>query len=262
MLQLMILAIVQGLTELLPISSTAHLLITNKLLNTNYTDNFSLTMLQLGTTVAIVLLNWDFLFKNFFSKEKAKLYFKIGISSLPVVIVGLILNDYVVSHFHSMYVIIASLIIVGIIMIIVENAGNLLKRTSLEEVSLKQSFTMGLAQTIALIPGVSRSGITTLGGIFAGINKYDALQFSFILGVPALVGSFVYEAYRTPDSLEIIMKPENILAVLVSGFVGYLSIIVLKKFSKEKFLTVFGIYRIVLGIILLITTFIVPGFLN
>lgn len=262
MLQLIILAIVQGLTELLPVSSTAHLLIANKLMHSNYTDNFSLTMIQLGTTVAIIMLNWDFLFKNLFTKEKLNLYFKIALSSIPVIIVGLALNDWVATYLHSIYVIIASLIAVGIIMILVEQDGNKLKKEGLEQVSMKQSFIMGLAQTIALIPGVSRSGITTLGGILSGINKYDALQFSFVLGIPALLGSFAYEAYKTPGSLQIMLKPENIFAVLLSGLIGYFSIIVLKKFSKEKFLTVFGIYRIILGLTLLAVVLLVPGFLS
>ncbi len=262
MLQLMILAIVQGLTELLPVSSTAHLLIANKILHTNYTDNFYLTMLQLGTTIAIILLNWDFLFKNLFTKEKFNLYFKIAVSSIPVVIVGLLLNDYVVTHFHSMYIIIASLILVGIAMILIENDGNKLKKEGLEQVSFKQSLTMGFAQVIALIPGVSRSGITTLGGILSGINKYDALQFSFVLGVPALLGSFAYETYKTPGSIKVLMQPSSIIAILLSGIIGYLSIIVLKKFSKEKFLTVFGVYRIILGIVLLIVMIMAPSFLG
>ncbi|HVX92886.1 MAG TPA: undecaprenyl-diphosphate phosphatase, partial [Candidatus Dojkabacteria bacterium] len=83
-----------------------------------------------------------------------------------------------------------------------------------------------------------------------------------VLGIPALLGSFVYEAYKTPGSLQIMLKPENIFAVLLSGLIGYFSIIVLKKFSKEKFLTVFGIYRIILGLTLLAVVLLIPGFLS
>ena len=115
---------------------------------------------------------------------------------------------------------------------------------------MPQAFGVGLAQTLAIIPGTSRSGVTTVAGVMLGIEKFTALRFSFLLGLPVLLGSFVFEMYRFKDDLNSVFTGTNILGIIISFAVGLIAVKVLSRFSKKKFLTFFGVYRIILAIIL------------
>ena len=191
--QIIILSIVQGITELLPISSSGHLILTGKLLNFDISgDLFFLSFLHLGTTLAIIIFYRKTLFKDFFTKEKWTFFFKILIASIPTAVIGFIFEDYISSVLHGNTVIAISLIVVGILFIIFENFKKEGEIIDPESIPLWKMIIIGIGQTLALIPGTSRSGITTLTGMLLGLEKYSAFQFSFIIGIPALLGSGIY----------------------------------------------------------------------
>lgn len=256
LLQTIILGIVQGITELLPISSTAHMLLISELIFQRPQSLLFLTTIQFGTTLAILLVYKDFLFKNTFEKGKIKLFTNVVIATLPSIIFAILIESYVEEYFYTPIVIALSLLIWGILMIFVEKKYQEPTVNRLIDVNLKQAILVGIAQAIAIIPGTSRSGITTVVGIMAGIEKFVALEFSFLLGLPVLIGSFVFEVFKYRNNLELIFNLNNILGIVVSGIVGFVSILVLKRFSKSNFLTVFGYYRILLSILIFAWIFI------
>lgn len=247
-LKVILLAIQQGITELLPISSSAHLILTSQLLKINM-DTYLLSVLHLGTTIALLIYFWNFLFKDILKKEKLSLYLKILISTIPAGIVGLLFESVIEDRFRGNLIIAISLIVWGVIMILVERRKEI-KQQELITVSWKQSLLMGIAQIFALIPGGSRSGITTIVGIFAGLNKYTALQYSFLLGLPLLLAAPIYEIVK--EYPQRVLNITDILGIFIAGVVSYIALLLLEKYSKRKWLTVFGIYRIVLGTIVLL----------
>lgn len=251
-LKQVILAVIQGITELLPISSSAHLLLTSQLLDFN-ADTYFLTTLHIGTTVALLIFFSELLFKNIFSKKKISMYLKILISSIPAGIAGLLFESIIEEKLRANTFMATSLIFWGVLMIFTENSKKNPEEIEIEKVTWKDSLIMGFAQVLALIPGTSRSGVTTVAGLLAGVNKYTALQYSFILGIPVLIGASFYEffKYRNSESF----TTEELIAVVVSAVVGYIALHFLNKFKKTKWLTVFGIYRILLGLVILVTRF-------
>ena len=261
-LKMVILSIVQGITELLPISSTGHLILTGKLLNFDISgDLFFLSVLHLGTTLAIIVFYRKILFKNFFTKGKWIFFLKILIASIPTAIIGFLFEDYISSVLHGNIVIAISLILVGILFILFENLKRDEKIIDPESIPLWKMVIIGIGQTLALIPGTSRSGITTLTGMALGLEKYSAFQFSFIIGIPALLGSCLYEIVKTylsttdPSLLTASLSVVKMFPTILLTFViGYGSLFLVSKFKKKKWLTVFGIYRIIIGILILLFT--------
>lgn len=263
--KILILSIVQGITELLPISSSGHLILVGRAIDFDISGSvLLLSVLHIGTTLAIIVFNRKVLFQNFFTKDKWIFFIKLAISSIPAALAGFFLEDFITSRLHSNLVIAVSLIVLGLIFVIIENS-NLLKpkdgykKTQPEDISLWTMFLIGIGQTLALIPGTSRSGITTLTGMLLGLEKYSAFNFSFILGIPVLIGSATYEivkSYLSTTEPSLTTAGLSIVKMLpmisVSFLVGYISLIVVKKFKKEKWLTVFGIYRILVGILILL----------
>ncbi|MDD3475193.1 MAG: undecaprenyl-diphosphate phosphatase [Candidatus Dojkabacteria bacterium] len=258
--KMIILSVIQGITELLPISSTGHLILTGKLLNFDISGNlFFLSVLHLGTTLAIIVFYRKVLFKNFFTKEKWLFFLKILVASIPTAIIGFLFQDYISSVLHGNIVIAISLIAVGILFIVFENFKKNGEVTDPESIPLWKMIVIGLGQTLALIPGTSRSGITTLTGMMLGLEKYSAFQFSFIIGIPALLGSGLYEIVKTylettdPSLLTASLSVVKMLpTILLTFVVGYISLLLVSKFKKKKWLTVFGVYRIIVGIIILL----------
>ena len=254
-----ILSIVQGLTELLPISSSGHLILLGRVMDID-TSSLLLSVFHLGTTLAIIIFFREKLFKNFFTKEKLNFYLKILVSSIPAGIAGLLFEDVIEEKLREPWIIAVSLISLGIVMIFLERNEKKKHIPETKTVTWKQSIIMGICQTFALIPGTSRSGVTTIGGMLTGMDKYSALEYSFILGIPVLLGSSVYEitkeisAIQEPITTTILSA--SLVKVLTVAFipflVGYLALVVLKKLKRENWLTIFGIYRIVLGIVILI----------
>jgi undecaprenyl-diphosphatase len=261
-IKFLILGIVQGITELLPISSSGHLLLFSDIMNFELDLNsLLLSVLHIGTTLAIIVFSRKILFKNLFSKEKLLFYVKIVVASIPAGIVGIFLGDFIENQLRATWIIAVSLIVWGIVMIIAEQTRKDVKKadTNIENISWKQSIAMGFGQTLALIPGTSRSGITTLTGMLTGLDKYTAFEYSFILGIPVLLGASLIEIFKAYLEMETVdlntifastlrMTP----VILISFTVGYLALITVKRYQKKNWLTVFGIYRIILGIIILL----------
>jgi undecaprenyl-diphosphatase len=245
----LILAFIQGATELLPISSSAHLLISSELLNFDATTYF-LTTLHLGTTLALILYFSKVLFKDILTKTQMFLYLKILVSSIPAGIIGLLFQTFIEETLRAPIFLSISLILWGIAMILLERNNHETAEKKVEEVTWKESVIMGIAQSLALIPGTSRSGITTIAGMVLGLNKFTALQYSFLLGLPVLIGASAYELMKETNINS--FGIEEILGIITAGIVGYLSILLLKRFKKKSWLTVFGIYRIILGGLLLL----------
>jgi undecaprenyl-diphosphatase len=245
----LLLAFVQGATELLPISSSAHLLISSEILNFDSTTYF-LTTLHLGTTLALILYFSKVLFKDIFSKAKMSLSLKIFVSSIPAGIIGLLFQTFIEKTLRAPIFLSISLIVWGIAMIILERNNHKRAETEIEDVTWIESLIMGVAQSLALIPGTSRSGITTITGIILGLNKFTALQYSFLLGLPVLIGASGYELMKETNINS--FGIDEILGIITAGIVGYFSILLLKRFRKKNWLTVFGIYRIILGGLLLL----------
>ncbi|KUK76329.1 MAG: Undecaprenyl-diphosphatase [candidate division WS6 bacterium 34_10] len=259
-LKMIILSIVQGITEVLPISSSGHLILTGKFLDFDISgDLFFLSILHLGTTLAVVLFYRKILFKNFFTKEKWIFFLKLALASLPAALAGVFLQDYIASTLHGTKIIAISLIVVGVLFILFENILKNGKVEETEKLPLWKMILIGVGQTLALIPGTSRSGITTLTGMMLGLDKYSAFNFSFILGIPILLGSSLYEilkeylAVTTPSFFTAsVVVAKTAPFILITFVIGYFALLLVSKFKKSKWLTVFGTYRILLGILILL----------
>lgn len=246
-IKLLVLAIVQGVTELLPISSSGHLLLISQVLDFE-ADTLFMTTLHFGTTLAILIYFGKVLFKDIFKREKWSFYIKVVVASIPAAIAGFMLQDLIEGVFRSNIFISVSLILWGIVMIVLERLVKN-KEVEIESVGWKSVIMMGFAQALALIPGTSRSGITTIAGITSGIGKFSALQFSFILGLPVLLGASAYEFIKeVPNSS---FGWNDLLGMVIAGLVGFACLRLLERFKKGNWLTFFGVYRIVLGLVVL-----------
>ncbi|MCD4811829.1 undecaprenyl-diphosphate phosphatase [bacterium] len=261
-IKILTLSIIQGITELLPVSSSGHVLVIGRLLNLDISNHTAfLSTLHLGTTLAIIVFFREELFENFFTKSKLTFFLKLLLASLPVAMIGFLFEDYIAQFYYGNLTIAILLIVVGTLFIIAENINFKTVNLKPKEVPLRKMILIGIGQTLALIPGTSRSGITTLSGMMCGLSKYSALKFGFILGIPILLGSSLYEIIKsyieTPDnsitttSLSIVkMLP----AIAMTFLVGYFALYVIERFQKKKWLTIFGIYRLTVGLLILIFT--------
>ena len=259
-LKLLIISIIQGITELLPISSSAHILLLGDILKIDIPSTLLVTF-HLGTTLAILIFFWKEIFKDFLTKKKFLFFSKLIVASIPAGITGFLFENIISSKLHSEWIFALSLIFWGIVMIFVER--KLTKNESdkiedFEKVSWKQAVLIGFSQVIALIPGTSRSGITTLTGILLGLKKFTAFQFSFFLSIPILSGTFIWLLIKnnSTDLFGEIIGNQALLnlgvIIIVTFLVGFLTLQLLKKIQKEKWLTFFGTYRIVLGVLILL----------
>lgn len=254
--QTFVLSIVQGITEVLPISSTAHLILTGEIVNINTSgDVFLIAVLHIGSTLAIIFFYREPLFEKFFSKEKLLFWLKILIASIPTVFIGIIFED-LISNLQDNKILIGSLLItIGILFIIFENINLNLQKVDSTKLHFSKMIIIGFGQSIALIPGTSRSGITTLVGMLCGLEKYSAFTFSFILSIPTLLGASMYEMFKNYTNIgDSFSVSYNILliSIIVSFIVTYLMLYLIKRVKKNKWLTVFGVYRIVIGIVTLL----------
>lgn len=261
-LKAIVLGIIQGTTEFIPISSTAHLRIIPALLGWKDIGAAYSAVMQIGTLVAtliyfkrdIINLTNGFLSalkkKDFLTNYESRNFILIIVGTIPIGVCGLLFKRFIEGEARGLYVISAALILLAIILYIAEKAGSRIK--DLSEITVKDGLVIGFAQALALIPGSSRSGVTITAGLFRGLKRDVAARFSFLLSIPAIGLSGIYELYKERD----LLLHENLLslivATLVSGIVGYLSIAFLISYLKTKSNMVFIIYRIVLGIIILI----------
>jgi len=266
-----LLGIIQGLSEFLPISSTGHVTIAGKLLGLVSDQNPEswtsfIAIIQLGTMAAVLvyfardifLIVRDFLKENLFNRKKysdqtlnSRLGWLVIIGTIPVVIIGIAFKDIIEGALtKNLYVIAFSLIGLAIILAIAEKVASFKK--DLKDISVKDSFLIGIAQAFALIPGSSRSGTTITGGLFLGLKRDVAARFSFLLSIPAVFASGVLQLYEAMKFVDQSMVVNIIVATIVSGISGYLAIDFLLKFLKKHSTFIFIFYRIALGILILV----------
>lgn len=270
LIEAVILGIIQGLTEFLPISSTGHLTLAGKLMglisdkNPEHWTSF-IAVIQLGTMVSIFIYFWkelwnifiDFIKDNFQKRVKyseqtsnAKLGWMIILGTIPIVVIGLIFKDMIEGTLtKNLYVISGSLIALAVILAIAEKTAKFKKE--LTEITLKDSILIGFAQAVALIPGSSRSGTTITGGLFLGLKRDVAARFSFLLSVPAVLASGLLQLYESLKYINYDLTVNLIVATLASAVSGYLAIDFLLKFLKKNTTFVFIFYRIALGVLIL-----------
>jgi undecaprenyl-diphosphatase len=247
-----ILGIIQGVTELLPVSSSGHLILAGNYMNVDIDLPF-LTFLHLMTGLAIVLGFWDEIKYVFTSKNRKYLLKILLVGIVPAGIFAALFSNQIENYLHNVVIVIISLIFWGIVMILVDSLlVKKAKKNSLEEISSKKALTVGVAQILALIPGTSRSGISILSGISIGIERKTAIAFSFLIGLPLILGAFFLEVAKDTTTIFNMLTLENLLAGLIALIFGFFSIRFLKKIANRKFLTFFGIYRIILGISILL----------
>ncbi len=257
-----VLGTIQGLTEFIPISSTAHLRIIPALLGWKDIGAAYTAVIQIGTLIATLIYFKKDIFslsngfiqafkkKDFLSNYESRIFILIIIGTIPISVCGLLFKRFIEGEARGLYVISAALILLAIVLYIAEKVSS--KRKDLSEITFKDGIVIGCAQALALIPGSSRSGVTITAGLFRGLKRDVAARYSFLLSIPAIALSGLYELYKERD----VLLDENLLslsiATLVSGIVGYLSIAFLISYLKTRSNLIFIIYRIALGILILI----------
>ena len=259
MFEALFLGLVQGLTEFIPVSSSAHLRIVGEFLPNASDPGAAFTAItQIGTELAVLLyFRKDILriIRAWITRDgspEARLGTLIIIGSLPIAILGYLGQDYITNHFRSLWVVASSLILFGLILGYADHVGK--REKSLESLNVKDGLAYGLAQSLALIPGVSRSGATIALGRFLGYKREAALRYSFLLAIPAVFGSGFYElkAAISDSTVSVYSMPEILAATVVAFIVGYSVIAWLMKFIATKNFTPFVIYRVALGTALLV----------
>lgn len=265
--QAIVLGIVQGLTEFLPISSSAHVQIVSELMkvpglaDTNSATTAFIATIQLGTEAAVLLYFGKDIIRlvkaflaGIFSKAarstadfKMSLYVVIG--SIPVGVAGLMFRHFIEDTVRNLWVISFTLIFFGLVLLVADRTGS--KAKSVEQLNTKTAIGFGLGQMLSLIPGVSRSGASISFGLFAGFNRASAARFSFLIGIPAVLASGLLQFGQSYQNLEQETLAGTVVATATSFVVGYLVIAgLLKYLAKGSFLP-FVIWRVLVGLTLL-----------
>ncbi|MDY6294930.1 undecaprenyl-diphosphatase [Schwartzia succinivorans DSM 10502] len=268
LLKTIVLGVVEGLTEWLPVSSTGHMILVDEFIKLNVSKAFMdmfLVVIQLGAILAVVVLNFERLnpFSSFKSKEEKKqtfqLWYKVIAACMPAAVIGLAFNKFMEEHFMTAQVVAFTLIFYGIMFILVENYNKRRQPrvTKLEKLDYKTALIIGFFQVLSLVPGTSRSGATIIGGILFGASRYVATEFTFFLAIPVMFGASLLKIVKFGwdyTGTELV-----ILAVgMVTAFVvSVLSIKFLLQYIKKNDFKAFGWYRIALGILVLAYFFLV-----
>lgn len=259
-LKVIILGIVEGITEWLPISSTGHLILVEEFVKLNfsqsYLDMFNV-VIQLGAIMAVVVIYFHWL--NPFSPKKTEkqkkmtlqLWVKVVIASIPAGVVGILFNDFIEEKFNNSYVVATMLIVVGVLFIVIENRhkGKKPQITKISQMGVPVLIWIGVFQMLAMIPGTSRSGATIVGALALGVSRTAAADFTFFLAIPAMAGASLVKLRHfgfdfTGTELGLLL-----LGCVVSFVVSILAIKFLLKYIQNHDFKAFGYYRIVLGII-------------
>jgi undecaprenyl-diphosphatase len=270
-LQAIVLGIVQGLTEFLPISSSAHLRFLPAILGWEDPGAAFTAIIQIGTLIAVLLyfakdiasiteaVVSGILRGKPFDTTEAKTGWMIAVGTLPIVLFGLLFKKDIETTLRSLYWVSASMILLAILLSIAERHTRTrsqqgLRGKSIHEIGWKEAIVIGLAQAIALIPGSSRSGVTITGGLFMNLDRETAARYSFLLSIPSVFAAGIYELYKT--RAEIMATTQNMVdiavATLCAGIVGYLSIAFLLNYLRRHTTTIFIAYRLLVGTALIV----------
>lgn len=268
LIKAIIIGVVEGVTEWLPISSTGHMILVDEFIQLDVSKAFMdmfLVVIQLGAILSVVVLNFDRL--NPFSswktraekRETAELWKKVVVSCVPAGVIGLAFNKYMEQHFMTALVVASTLIIYGILFIVVENTNA--KRTprikTLAQLDYKTAFIIGCFQVLSLVPGTSRSGATILGGILFGASRFVATEFTFFLAIPVMFGASLLKLVKFGwhyTGGEILILSVGMATAFI---VSVISIKLLLRYIKKNDFKAFGWYRIALGLIVLAYLFLV-----
>ena len=249
MLEAIFLGIIQGLTEFLPISSSAHIRIIGEFLPSAQDPGATFTaIMQIGTEIAVLLFFFNQI-KQIFKGDR--LGWLIILGSIPIFVLGYFGQEYIRNNFRSLWLIAATLIIFGVILGYLDFVGR--SEKTLDNLHARDGLLYGLAQSLALVPGVSRSGATIAMGRLLGYRREEALRYSFLLAIPAVLGSGAYELLNSlSEPTNAFSMPETFAATITAFIVGYLVISWLMKFIQTKSFMPFVAYRITLGTLILI----------
>ncbi len=257
LLKAVVLGTIQGLTEFLPISSSAHLRIYPELFGWGDPGAAFTAVIQIGTELAVLIYFrkdiWRIAtmwLKSLVKPEyrghlDARMGWFIIIGSLPIVILGVLLKDVIERDFRNLWIIGTTLIVLGIVLGIADRFGSTDKE--IKQITLRDAVLMGGAQALALVPGVSRSGATLSMGRFLGYNREAATRYAFLLAIPAVVGAGLFELKEIPDGHNSYGWGPTIVATVVSFVVGYAAIAWLLRYVTTKSYTPFVLYRVALG---------------
>ena len=278
-LKVIFLGIVEGITEWLPISSTGHLILVEEFVKLDVSQEFwdmFMVVIQLGAIMAVVVLYWKDLwpFRNkkpkhenvtkvekaagllcrFVKIDKMIMWFKILVSCLPAIVIGLPFNDFIEEKFNNWFVVSVMLIVYGVMFLIVEdyNEKRQAKYNSISEITWKTALFIGIFQVLSLIPGTSRSGSTIIGGILVGASRTVAAEYTFFLAIPVMFGASLLKIVKFGlnfTSWEVVIL---VTGMLVSFIVSILAIKFLMGYIKKHNFKVFGWYRIALGIVVIL----------
>ncbi len=264
-LKIIFLGIVEGITEWLPISSTGHMLLVDEFLQLKAGSEFKemfFVVIQLGAILAVVILFWNkmfpFRFKDKSSpvikKETFSIWFKVVVACIPGAVVTLLFDDYIEAHLHTPTVIAAALIIYGAAFIIIENRNK--KRTprveGLNDISYATALAIGMFQVLSIIPGTSRSGATIIGALIIGVSRTAAAEFTFFLAVPVMLGLSAIKLLKFGLAFTSVELITLLLGMVVAFLVSLLVIKFLMGYIRKHDFKVFGWYRIILGIVVLL----------
>jgi len=260
-LQAIVLGVVQGLTEFLPISSTAHLRIVPAFLGWDDPGAAFTAVTQLGTLAAVLLFFRAELWRiarawllslrrpELRSQLDARMGWYIGLGTIPIGLFGLVFADQIESGARDLYLIGTTLIVLGVVLLLAERVAR--RDRPLEDIDRRDGILIGLAQACALVPGVSRSGATITGGLFLGFDRASAARYSFLLSVPAVVISGLFELRKIGEEGGAGVLP-TIIATLLAFVVGYASIAFLLRWLVQHSTAVFVAYRVALGALVLV----------
>lgn len=277
-LKILLLGIVEGITEWLPVSSTGHMVLIEHVFSLNASQDFIdvfLAVVQCGATLAVVLLFFNKLFPLSLKHEEGKnqiivkkdtmtLWYKVIVGCVPAGIIGIIFDDFLEEHLYTPAVISATLIIYGIAFILIENRNKnkTLPVQSTAEITYKQAFLIGLFQVLALIPGTSRSGATILGALLLGIARPAGAEFTFFMAAPVMFGASCIRLLKFFLDGGVFTGAELgylFIGTLTAFAVSLFAINFLMNFVKKHDFKIFGWYRIALGVIVIVTL-VIPTF--
>lgn len=264
-LKVIFLGIVEGITEWLPISSTGHMILVDEFIRLNVSDGFKemfLVVIQLGAILAVPVVFWKKLFpfgKSVDSEEKKRiwsLWFKVAVGVAPAAVLGFLLDDILDKHLYNYVVVSVALVVYGVAFILVEHfkKNKEYRIESVYDITYKDALIIGAYQVLSLIPGTSRSGSTILGGMLTGVSRTASAEFSFFMAIPVMLGAsglkilkFIAGGY-TATSFELLLL---LVGIAVAFLVSLVVIEFLMSFVKKHSFSAFGVYRIVLGTVVL-----------
>lgn len=264
LLKTILIGIVQGITEWLPVSSTGHMILLDELIQLNVSDAFKelfRVVIQLGSILAVLVLYFHKL--NPFAPSKSQvekkdtwtLWFKVAVAVLPSAVIGLILDDWFDAHFYNYITVAITLVAYGVVFLFLDRLGSqkrLVERT--QDITWRAAFLVGCFQVLSIIPGTSRSGSTIIGAMLVGLSRPVAAEFSFFMAIPTMLGASGLKAVKFLLDGATMTGAEGIILLtgcVVAFIVSLASIRALMNYVRNHSFKAFGVYRIVLGVIVL-----------